>query len=93
MNWKTSWRDFGNEPILEPVPPLDWWWGLVAMVGLICVLGITGALDARSQRMHSAAAVEQRVREELKQTVVAAYRQGRSDALEAVHCMLAEVRP
>jgi hypothetical protein len=94
VNSKTSWRDFGEAPILEPVPQIDWWWGLVAMVCLVCMLALMGVLEARSQRLLSAQAVEQRVREEMKQTVVAAYHQGRSDTLEAVACLRGDgVRP
>jgi hypothetical protein len=95
VNSKTSWRDFGDGPVLQPAPrTIDWFWGLVAMFSLVCVLALTTMLDARSHRLHSAAAVEKRVRAEMTQTVVAAYRQGRSDALEAVSCQRGEeVRP
>jgi hypothetical protein len=85
---KDVFREFGEGPILQSAPrAIDWFWGLVAVFSLLCVLALTTMLDARSERLHSAAAVEQRVREEMKQTVVAAYRQGRSDMLEAVACL------
>jgi hypothetical protein len=73
---------------------IDWWWGIVAMLCIATVYGVVGELDARSKTLESAQAVEQRVRNEMKHTVVAAYRQGRSDTLEAVGCQHgAEVRP
>jgi ABC-type protease/lipase transport system fused ATPase/permease subunit len=91
---KESMREFGQGPVLVPVQSIDWWWGLVAVLCIVCMLALTTVLDARSQRLHAAAAVEKRVRAEMTQTVVAAYRQGRSDTLEAVGCVRGpEVRP
>lgn len=95
MTSKDVFREFGQGPILQSAPrAIDWFWGLVAVFSLLCVLALTAMLDARSQRQHSAAAVEKRVRAEMTQTVVAAYRQGRTDALETVGCERGEeVRP
>lgn len=94
MTSKESFREFGQGPLLmPPVQPIDWWWGLVATLAIVGTLALTAKLDERADRLHTAAAVEQRVRSEMTQTVVAAYRQGKSDALEAVACGRGEVRP
>ena len=95
MTSKDVFRDFGDGPLMEQsTTAIDWWWGAVAMLVIVGALALTTMLDERSQRLHTAAAVEQRVRAELTQTVVAAYRQGRSDTLEAVGCQRGEeVRP
>ena len=94
MTSRDVFREFGDGPIVQrSATAIDWWWGLVAVLCMLAMLALTTMLDERSQRLHTAAGVEKRVREEMKQTVVAAYRQGRSDTLEAVGCASAEVRP
>lgn len=72
----------------------EWWWGVLAALVLVVVLGASKHADlASDERVLAAGAArdaeiaaqtEQRVREELLPTVGAAYEQGQRDAMEAV---------
>lgn len=81
MNSKTYFREMASP--YDRSAPIDWWWGLVAAIVMLALLGLMHLLDEHGKRLFDAQAVEQRTRSAMLPSIRAAYEQGQRDALAA----------